>query len=93
PLPGLGLEGLSPYWAGQVQRLQDGAGLARFKQAFGPNRSPLYTAAPGRLTLGVVATEIARSIRYPAPIMPQSDTTGRGYWPVPQDLHDQSSIS
>ncbi|MGC1488561.1 MAG: phosphatidylglycerol lysyltransferase domain-containing protein, partial [Albidovulum sp.] len=93
PLPGLGLDGMSPYLARQVQRLQDGAGLARFKQAFGPQRSPLYMAAPGRLALCVAATEIARSIRYPAPIFPQSDATGRGYWRVPQDLHDQSSIS
>ena len=44
------------------------AGLAQFKAAFVPRWQTLYLAAPGRTALAIAGAEIAREVRFPAPL-------------------------
>jgi phosphatidylglycerol lysyltransferase len=70
PLPDFGL-------AGRLGRFAQGhdpnAGLRRFKAGFAPHRSRLYLAAPTRAGLMIAAADLARAIRWPAPL-PQGET-------------------
>lgn len=70
PLPDFGLAGRLGRFA---RRHDPNAGLRRFKAGFAPHRSRLYLAAPTRTGLAVAAADLARAIRWPAPL-PQGGT-------------------
>lgn len=50
----------------------DDTGLARFKQAFAPRWQTLYLCAPHWPAVAIAGAEIARAVRNPAPLHPQS---------------------
>jgi len=82
PLPAFGLSGLAGTL---VARLPGGAahsGLRQFKMLFAPKRTRLYIAARSRPALIWSALEIARAVRWSAPL-PRKDTAN------PQTIQDR----
>lgn len=61
----------------------DDAGLARFKDMFGPRWQPLYLCAPSWPALALAGAEIARAIQRPPPLAPRK----------PQDHHAEYAFA